>query len=146
MANFSKKQKQKIQKRAGGRCEYCQTPAAYSSSPFPNEHINPSSKGGSDELMNMAFACNGCNWYKGNKTEAVDPATKKVISLYNPRQQNWRKHFKWTKDQLKIIALTPTGRATVETLKLNRDGLLNLRFALLAIGIHPPSLDKDESK
>jgi len=37
-----------------------------------------------------------------------------------------------------IIGLTPTGRATVEVLKLNREGLVNLRQVLYAAGKHPP--------
>ena len=30
------------------------------------------------------------------------------------------------------------GRATIETLDLNRKGLINLRRVLLTLGIHPP--------
>lgn len=138
MGNFSKKQKMAIRQRAKGRCEYCQTPANYAPSPFPNEHINPTSKGGLDKLDNIAFACNGCNWFKSNKTEIFDAQTKLKVPLFNPRQQKWEKHFNWTTDKLRIIALTPIGAVTIETLKLNRDGLINLRFALMAIGIHPP--------
>jgi len=142
LSKFSKKQKQAISQRAAGRCEYCQTPANYAPSPFPSEHVTPSSKGGLDDLTNIAFACNGCNWFKSNKTEAIDPQTGILLPLFNPRQQIWSDHFKWTEDQLKMVALTPIGNATIETLKLNREGLVNLRFALLAIGIHPPSIKK----
>lgn len=139
MAKFSKKQKSEIKQRAAGRCEYCQTPANYSPSPFPSEHIQPSSKGGIDDLTNVAFACNGCNWYKGNKTGATIQKTATFALLFNPRQQIWSNHFKWSDDLLKIVGLTPTGTITIEILKLNTEGLVNLRFALLAIGIHPPN-------
>ena len=37
-----------------------------------------------------------------------------------------------------IIGLTPTGRAMVETLRLNREGLVNLRRLLYAAQKHPP--------
>lgn len=40
-----------------------------------------------------------------------------------------------------IIGTTPIGRATVETLQLNREGCINLRKALFAFGKHPPSED-----
>jgi hypothetical protein len=38
-----------------------------------------------------------------------------------------------------VIGLTPTGRATVNELNLNRSGLINLRRVLFACGEHPPS-------
>jgi hypothetical protein len=41
------------------------------------------------------------------------------------------------------IGLTPTGRATVERLQLNREGVVNLRRVLRTIGQHPPS-DSDQ--
>lgn len=37
-----------------------------------------------------------------------------------------------------IIGLTPTGRATVEALRLNRPEVVNLRRLLFAHGEHPP--------
>ena len=37
-----------------------------------------------------------------------------------------------------MIGLTPTGRATVETLRLNREGVVNLRRILFLVGLHPP--------
>jgi len=43
-----------------------------------------------------------------------------------------------TKIFTEVIGLTPTGRATIETLKLNRKGVINLRWALFAVGKHPP--------
>jgi hypothetical protein len=36
-----------------------------------------------------------------------------------------------------VEGITPTGRATVELLKLNRKGVVNLRKALFAYGVHP---------
>lgn len=36
------------------------------------------------------------------------------------------------------VGLTPTGRATVEALRLNRPGLITVRRALYAAGEHPP--------
>jgi hypothetical protein len=50
-----------------------------------------------------------------------------------------RVSFAWNADFTLIIGLTPTGRATVETLQLNREGLVNLRRVLCAMGEHPPS-------
>jgi len=57
--------------------------------------------------------------------------------LYNPRHQQWQAHFAWSDDYLHIIGLTPTGRATVEALKLNRAGVINIRRLLRLAGHHP---------
>jgi hypothetical protein len=37
-----------------------------------------------------------------------------------------------------ILGVTPVGRATVDTLQLNREALVNLRRVLVAAGEHPP--------
>jgi len=47
-------------------------------------------------------------------------------------------HFCWDTSLLEIVGLTPTGRATVEALKLNRKEVCNLRAILFLIGEHPP--------
>lgn len=47
-------------------------------------------------------------------------------------------YFGWNEDFTQMIGLTPTGRATVETLKLNRAGLMNMRQVLCMAGKHPP--------
>jgi hypothetical protein len=67
-----------------------------------------------------------------------NPVSGEMVSLYNPRKQQWQEHFTWNDEYTLIVGLTPTGRATVETLKLNREGLINLRRLLYSIGEHPP--------
>jgi hypothetical protein len=37
-----------------------------------------------------------------------------------------------------MIGITPTGRATIERLNLNREGVVNLRAVLSLINWHPP--------
>lgn len=105
---------------------------------FSVEHIIPLSQGGKTALDNLALACQGCNSHKYTRVEAVDPTTGDVVPLYHPRQQKWRDHFSWSQDYVLVIGLTPTGRATVETLRLNREGLVNLRRMLYEMGEHPP--------
>lgn len=39
---------------------------------------------------------------------------------------------------MKIIGITPKGRATIETLKLNRENVINHRMVLFLYGVHPP--------
>jgi hypothetical protein len=82
--------------------------------------------------------------HKYTKTSGLDPRSGERVALYNPRQQRWSEHFAWSADYTLILGLTPTGRATVETLHLNRVGLVNLRRVLFAVGEHPPP-DPDRS-
>lgn len=51
----------------------------------------------------------------------------------------WQAHFIWSDDYLEIIGISPTGRATVKALNLNRLGVVNLRRLLLLDGLHPPT-------
>jgi hypothetical protein len=105
---------------------------------FSIEHILPRYKGGETTFDNLALSCQGCNNHKHTKTQGIDPVTEQVAPLFHPRQQSWREHFAWSADYTLIIGLTPTGRATVKELQLNRVGLVNLRRVLFALGEHPP--------
>ncbi|ESA34653.1 hnh endonuclease [Leptolyngbya sp. Heron Island J] len=98
----------------------------------------PRLKGGSNELENLALACFGCNGRKQAKTQAIDPETGEMANLYNPRTQRWVDHFCWNKDTTRILGKTPTGRATIEALSLNRTNVVNLRRLLASVGLHPP--------
>lgn len=89
-------------------------------------------------MENLALACQGCNNHKYVKTEGKDSVSLQVVPLFHPRQQRWRDHFTWNDDYTLIIGLTPTGRATVNTLRLNRETLVNLRRVLYMMGEHPP--------
>lgn len=128
-----------VAERARWKCEYCLSPHSHSMQPLEADHIIPVSKGGRTSADNLALSC-GCNRFKSSKTHAHDPKTGKLVSLFNPRRQQWSKHFQWSDDSLSIIGRTATGRATVEALHLNRQQLINLRRALIAISEHPPRL------
>ena len=39
---------------------------------------------------------------------------------------------------MRIVGITPTGRATIEALQMNRPGPVNMRQLLYAMGKHPP--------
>jgi hypothetical protein len=106
---------------------------------FAVEHIEPRSQEGSETIDNLALACQGCNNHKYCKTQALDSVTEQLVGLFHPRKQRWQDHFTWNEDYTRILRTTPTGRATVEALQLNRLGLVNLRRILFAAGEHPPS-------
>jgi HNH endonuclease len=132
-------QKKAVAERADGCCEYCRSQARFAIQAFSVEHIIPRSQGGKTTLDNLALSCQGCNNHKYNKTEASDRLSGNLVLLYHPRQQRWSEHFAWNDDFTLIIGLTPTGRATVDTLQLNREGVVNLRLVLYMMGEHPPS-------
>lgn len=124
--------------RAKGRCEYCQSRADYATETFAVEHIIPVSRGGTDDLENLALACSGCNGHKYNRTEATDPSDEALVPLFHPRRQNWESHFEWSEDYSRLVGITSTGRATVEMLQMNSPGYVNLRRVLYLLGKHPP--------
>jgi 5-methylcytosine-specific restriction endonuclease McrA len=133
-----KKLKELVFGRAKGLCEYCKSPANISSQPFVIEHIIPQSKGGETVETNLALSCQGCNNHKYNKTTGMDTITNEEVNLYHPRQDKWEENFSWSADVLEILGNTSKGRVTVDSLKLNREELKNLRKLLAEAGKHPP--------
>ena len=131
-----------VERRARRRCEYCHSQARFSMQAFALDHITPRSRGGRTVPDNLALVCQGCNNHKYNHTQSVDPATNQLVPLFHPRRDVWRDHFAWNESFELIIGLTPVGRATVDSLRLNREELVNLRRLLYAAGEHPlPELD-----
>jgi len=139
-------QKQAVAERARECCEYCQCQARFSPDPFSVEHITPRSRGGTSDLSNLALSCQGCNNRKYTSVEAIDPVTGETVPLYHPRRQRWVDHFAWNEDYTLVFGLTPTGRATVEKLQLNRASIVNLRRVLQSVDEHPPEVTEVPEK
>jgi HNH endonuclease len=129
-----------VLERSKGHCEYCLLPASFSPNSFNFEHIIPLGKAGLTALLNLAYSCGGCNAFKNNKIEAIDPLTRNFFPLFNPIAQLWENHFEWSEDDLHIVGTSPTGRATANLLKVNRDGSVNLRKLLKMVGLQPPAI------
>jgi hypothetical protein len=86
------------------------------------------------------LSCAPCNNFKGDQTTAVDPETSERVALFNPRSQDWFEHFRWSEDGIRILGLTPTGRATALALHLSDDpDALTVRSFWVVAGWHPPS-------
>jgi hypothetical protein len=134
----SQKLRRLVKERAQGYCEYCICPDSYATQEHSIEHIIPEERGGKNSADNLALACQGCNNIKYNKTRMIDPVSREMAPLFHPRKDDWHDHFAWSSDRLLLIGLTPTGRATIESLRLNRQGVVNLRRLLLLEGKHPP--------
>ena len=87
----------------------------------------PLACGGVSTADNLACACHGCNLLKADHRTGWDAAAQQEKPLFNPRTERWKDHFHWSANGQEIVPLTPTGRATVQRLSLNRPGLRNLR-------------------
>jgi hypothetical protein len=130
--------KQAVRNRAKSCCEYCLAQEQYSADVFSIEHIIPLSKGGTNDLSNLAFSCQCCNNHKYIAIEALDLVTGLMTPLYHPRINEWSEHFTWSEGFSELIGISPTGRATITRLKMNRSGLINLRKVLVEVRQHPP--------
>jgi hypothetical protein len=127
-----------VEQRANRRCEYCRCLLSFTTESFAAEHIIPVARGGATIFANLALSCSGCNGRKYNKIEAHDPTTGEIVPLFHPRLHDWNEHFGWSEDYTLIVGKTPTGRATVKALGMNREGVVNLRWGMFLLGIHPP--------
>ena len=104
--------------RAGNRCEYCGLSQAGQEAAFHVDHVVPRVAGGPTELDNLALACVSCSLRKWARRSAPDPVTGEEAPLFSPRGQVWGDHFRW--EGAVVVPLTPTGRATVVALAMNR--------------------------
>jgi HNH endonuclease len=130
-----------VRQRAGYLCEYCHASEQWQYVRFTVDHVVPLSLGGVDDLENLALACFHCNRRKTNRLTGTDPQSNEEVPLFNPRQKACREHFIWSMDRLIILASTTVGRATISTLALNRERVINIREADKAVGRHPPADD-----
>jgi HNH endonuclease len=122
--------------RAGDRCEYCGLAQDSQEATFHIDHIVPRTAGGRTETNNLALACVSYSLRKEARRSGRDPQTGRTVPLFNPRLQRWASHFRW--DGFMVVGLTPTGRTTVASLRLNRPTILAIRAEEAAHGRHPP--------
>lgn len=122
--------------RANDRCEYCGISQVGQVATFHIDHIIPVVAGGETTSDNLALACVSCSLRKGARQAIEDSQTGEIVTIFNPRQQTWKEHFRW--DGVSVVGLTATGRATVEALDLNRATMLAIRAEEKLLGRHPP--------
>lgn len=126
-----------VRDRARDRCEYCRF--HQSDEPFYRfhiEHIVPEVHGGTDDVENLALACHHCNQHKGTNLSGVDPASGRVVRLFDPRRQVWSRQFRFNGPI--VAGRSQVGRATVAVLAMNARERIELRRELIAEGIFPP--------
>jgi hypothetical protein len=123
------------------RCAYCHAPFALFPAARQLDHIIPRSAMGSDEDENLCICCIGCNLHKAARVIGVDPLSGIVSRMYHPRRDRWSEHFAWELRGLRVVGLTPVGRATVVALQMNDSELVAARQIWVNIGWHPPADD-----
>jgi hypothetical protein len=132
---------QRVRQRAQGLCEYCHAAEQWQYVRFTLDHIIPVARDGSSTLDNLALACFHCNRRKTDRLQAVDLTSRDQVPLFNPREHKWSDHFIWSADGTTLIGCTPTGRATIDALALNRERVVRIRAADYIAGRHPPPDD-----
>ena len=140
-AYIPKKLRTRVTERARGRCEYCLTQEEVIGADMDVDHVIPEALQGPTEAANLCLACSRCNEYKGNRVAGSDPTTGEAVALFHPRKQRWNEHFAWEEQGTVIAGLTPTGRATIRGLHLNRQSLVRARARWVEAGWHPPKDD-----
>jgi 5-methylcytosine-specific restriction endonuclease McrA len=121
-----------VRQRAADICEYCHLPENVSELPHVIDHVIARQHKGETNLENLALCCGRCNSHKGPNIAGIDPVTRKLVRLFNPRTDRWEHHFSW---QTALLGgLTPIGRATIEVLAINHPYRVAVRKLLMAAG------------
>jgi hypothetical protein len=129
--------RQAVRRRAGNRCEYCrlhdEDDPLFA---FHVEHIRAKQHGGTDAPGNLAYSCHQDNLRKGPNLTGIDPKTRVLTRLFDPRRHKWSHHFRW--DGPLLVGKTAIGRTTVAVLGMNLSHRVILRQALIAAARFPP--------
>jgi len=127
--------RERVRERAEGRCEYCRMPEGETFFPHEPDHVIARQHGGETRLNNLALACLQCNRLKGPNVASVDPETGGIVPLFNPRTDQWSKHFREEDGQ--IIPLTAIARATARLLNFAEPDRQQARRSLRETGRYP---------
>ena len=126
-----------VRERAGEACEYCRVPQVSQEATFHVDHILPRILGGATSADNLALACVSCSLRKSAQVTALDPTDGREVRLYHPRKDEWGQHFSMAVD-FRFEGRSPTGRATIEALGMNRLAIVAIRRELHLLGRFDP--------
>jgi hypothetical protein len=118
-----------VELRARRRCEYCLVHEDDTWLGFQVDHIISEKHGGRTVAGNLAYCCVFCNLYKGSDIATMSPGNR-ITRLFHPRQDRREDHFRF--HGVRIIGLTPRGRATARLLRFNIPARLAERRATTA--------------
>jgi HNH endonuclease len=124
--------KRQVALRAHGRCEYCLLPEVVSLFSFHVDHIKSVKHGGLSILLNLAYCCPDCNFFKGSDLGTFLLDEEHLIRFFNPRKDDWHEHFEIIEGG--IYGRTPIGESTVRIFKFNDVERLIFRQQLIVLG------------
>ena len=130
---------EEVRERAGHACEYCRMPqSCYPTVPFPIDHIIARQHGGETKSDNLALSCLHDNTRNGPNIAGIDPMTRRISRLFNPRRDKWERHFAW--EGALLIGKTAVGRTTIAVLVMNHPDAVAVRQSLIEEGRFPARL------
>lgn len=129
--------RKEVRERAKGCCEYCLLHEAQAFFPHEPDHIIATKHGGQSTIDNLALACFDCNRFKGSDIASIDPNSRELTQLFNPRTQEWSEHFSIAGGLIR--PRTAIGRVTESVLKLNLQSRVEVREMLASVQRYPPT-------
>jgi hypothetical protein len=135
MTYISAELRRLVRTRARDNCEYCLVNQADRYLDHEIDHIIAEKHGGETVAENLCLACYHCNRHKGADLGSIDPQTRALTPLFNPRRDIWAEHFQL--NGAVIEPLTPQGRVTVFLLHLNDPDRLEERATLIRLKRYP---------
>jgi hypothetical protein len=135
VTRVSRELRRQLDELAHDCCEYCLLHRSSSLFSFQPDHIIAEKHDGETSLDNLALSCVVCNRNQGSDISSIDPATRQLTPLFNPRTQIWADHFEL--DGVFIVPLTAIGRVTVRILGLNDADRLERRSIAARLGRYP---------
>jgi hypothetical protein len=124
-----------VWRRAKARCEYCLLPQALSPATHEIDHIIARKHHGPIDAGNLALACFFCNSCKGTNIAGIDPESGRIVRLFHPREDQWKRHFEWNGPLL--VGRSRSGRATIAVLEINHPEFVAWREILIREGTFP---------
>jgi hypothetical protein len=100
---------------------------------FHIDHVIAKQHRGATAFANLALCCSYCNAHKGTNIAGIDPVTRRLVPLFNPRREKWSEHFRFVGG--KIVSSTAVGRATILVLAMNAPTNVEARALLISDGL-----------
>jgi len=134
-STISKSLRSLVASRADQLCEYCLIHEDDTFFGCEVDHIISLKHGGPTEEGNLAFACLFCNRHKGTDVGSILTETGEFIRFFNPRQDNWSRHFRL--EGALIQPVSDIGKVTVTILGFNTSERILERETLISLGRYP---------
>src|ERR1700741_1084160 len=126
-----------VELRAGRRCEYCRAPQPATRIRYDLEPVFPESRGGTDDVDNLALACPTCNYHKSSHLLGLDEEGLANRPLFNPRKDRWDQHFELDRVGLRLQGKTAAGSGTVNRLRMNDPLQIEARAVWMELDLYP---------